>query len=219
MQGKFIFDQLLLNPQIFDHLLIGPYKDIDDFLTNLVENRFRKNPNLLLLSIFDKTKPSQLPNDTSHVSPGALAGLIGLGVGKESEPGLTTAIDLLVIILPPFQRTHVMSNAVGLTLNFLLNTPCPSQPEALGIRRVVWHASTANETSIRAAVRMGFTLESVLRWQSVLPAGKVGNRLLPREGDPRKDNLGRDTAVLSLCWEDWEGGMKDRVAEIMNRVA
>ncbi|KAH9475321.1 hypothetical protein JR316_0012432 [Psilocybe cubensis] len=218
LHGQVVYDQLLLAPHLFDHpLLFGPYKDIDDFLTNLVENRFRQNPQLLLLVIFDKTGHSQLSN--YDCSAGALAGLMGFRVNKDTVPNRAPEVELHVIILPPFQRTHVMSNAVGLSLNFLLNTPTPSYPNALGLRRVVWHTSTANEASIRDAERMGFTVECVMRWQSVLPLGIPGSGVLPREGDPMKENLGRDTVALSLCWDEWEGGVRDKVTQIMNRVA
>lgn len=215
LHAESIFEQLLLYPDIFKYLPFGPYSDIVEFLTNLVENRIRKDPNDVLFAIFDKTKPSQSLND-SNSEAGSLAGVIGFL--NTSAPNLATEIGF-VIILPPFQRTHVTSNTIGLLLNFTLNPPSPSQPEALGLRRVVWTANAANKVSIRAAERMGFTVESMLRWDRVLPLDREGNGLTLREGDPKKEHQGRDTAVLSLCWDDWEAGVKERVKEMMNRVA
>lgn len=218
LHAKLIFDQFLLYPDIFKYLPFGPFKDIDDFLTNFVENRIRKDSNLLLFAIFDKTKPSQsLTNSNTgpDFSVGTLAGLIGFL--NTSAPDLATEIGF-VMILPPFQRTHVTSNAIGLLLNFTLNVPSPSST-SLGLRRVVWTANNANKASVRAAERMGFRIESVLRWDRVIPIGKEGNGVTPRQGDPKGENPGRDTAVLSLCWDDWEAGVREKVAEIMNRIS
>jgi len=120
------------------------------------------------------------------------------------------------MILPAFQRTHVASNAVGILLHYTLDLPTSSSPlisvkgptSALGLRRIVWQAHHLNKGSIRLAERMGFKIESVLRWDRVLPTSKVGNGRDVREGDPRKERAGRDTAMLSLCWDDWEGSAK-----------
>ena len=40
-----------------------------------------------------------------------------------------------------------------------------------------------------------------------------------REGDPRRENVGRDTAILGLCWDDWVlNGAREHVANVMSRV-
>ena len=185
---------------------------MDDFLTNLIEPRIRRDPGYVLFVVFDKTKPA-----CSSDHPGSLAGLIGFL--NSSAPNLLTEIGF-VIILPPFQRTHVSSNAIGILLKFALNLPS-QQPGALGLRRVVWQANALNNASVRAAERMGFKLEGILRWERVLPASKsavgAGNGKDIRDGDPRKGCLGRDTARLSLCWDDWEGGAREEVEKMMQR--
>ena len=45
----------------------------------------------------------------------------------------------------------------------------------------------------------------------------VGNGIKLRNEDPRSGCVGRDTAMLSLCWDDWEGGAKEKVEKIMRR--
>lgn len=83
----------------------------------------------------------------------------------------------------------------------------------------MWMASTANEKSLAAAKRMGFHFEEISRWQVVLAEhnAKQWNEKTIREGNLRSENLGRDTAVLSVCWDDWEGGVRDLVQAKMDR--
>uniref|UniRef100_A0A8H7XQV0 N-acetyltransferase domain-containing protein n=1 Tax=Psilocybe cubensis TaxID=181762 RepID=A0A8H7XQV0_PSICU len=214
LHAESLFEKLSAHPEIFRYLPFGPYSSIDEFLTNLVENRIRKDPEDVLFAIFDKTKPSQTLNGSKN-APGALAGVIGFL--NTSAPNLATEIGF-VMILPQFQRTHVTSNAIGLLLNFTLNPPSTTYPEVLGLRRVVWKANSANKASIRAAERMGFTVEGILRWDRVLPIDREGNGLKVRETDPKRDHQGRDTVVLSLCWDNWEAGVKEHVQKVMNRV-
>ncbi|KIM44130.1 hypothetical protein M413DRAFT_443174 [Hebeloma cylindrosporum] len=210
--AQLFLDQAILYPQIFNYLPFGPFKDVDDLVSNLIETRIRRDPGYTLFVIYDKTKPAH-----SFDHPGAFAGLIGFL--NSSAPNLLTEIGF-VIILPPFQRSHVTSNAVGILLNFALNLPS-QQPGALGLRRVVWQANALNKASVRAAERMGFKFEGILRWERVLPASKsavgAGNGKDIRDGDPRRDCVGRDTARLSLCWDDWEGGAREQVNKIMRR--
>ncbi|KAF8174571.1 acyl-CoA N-acyltransferase [Pholiota molesta] len=217
--AKLLVDQALLYPDIYRYLPFGPFQDVDDFLTNLIEARVSKNSGYIMFAIYDKTRPAA---STEHL--GAFAGLIGLINSSASH--LFTEIGF-VMILPPFQRTHVASNAVGILLHFALDTPnyCSDQlggpaNSSLGLRRVVWQANALNAASVRLAERMGFSKEAVLRWDRVLPLGKgeAGNGIEIREGDPCKGCVGRDTALLSLCWDDWEKQARERVNEIMKRV-
>lgn len=56
---------------------------------------------------------------------------------------------------------------------------------------------------------MGFRWEGVQRWEYVLAGHKPGNGREVREGNPRAGTRGRDTAILAVCWDDWEEGVKD----------
>lgn len=193
---------------MYQHLPFGPFESVDHFVDTFVEGRVRSNPALILFAVYDKTKATLGNTD------GELAGTIGLL--NTSTANLSTEIGF-VLMLPAFRRTHVTSNAIGLLLRYTLNLPAAG---GLGLRRVVWMASQINEPSIRAAERMGFKREAVLRWAVVLPEGKVqGNGRERRKGDPKENQLGRDTVVLAICWDDWENGGKEKVDAIMERAA
>ena len=132
--------------------------------------------------------------------------------------GLLTNLSVKIgflVILPPFQRTHVITIAVGL-LRYVLDLPTASPP-GLGLRRVQWQTSDQNDASIRVARRMGFKREGLLRWDRVFlgDQGKVGNSEDIREGDPRPGTLGRHTLMFAICWDNWENGRRERVAWLM----
>ncbi|KAJ8581967.1 hypothetical protein M405DRAFT_885485 [Rhizopogon salebrosus TDB-379] len=88
----------------------------------------------------------------------------------------------------------------------------------LGLRRVQWQASELNTKSLGVAQKLGLKLEAILRWNRVLPASKasVSNGGKEREGDPRPGTVGRDTAMLAICWDDWENE-RARVLHAMDR--
>jgi RimJ/RimL family protein N-acetyltransferase len=129
-----------------------------------------------------------------------------------------------VIIMPAFQRTHVTSNAIGLLLQYTLDLP---NDGGLGLRRVQWQCNSANNASSCVAERMGFKREALLKWDRVFhggrQTGKVGNnRVVPRRGIEdgdlsKQEELGRDTIMLSMCWDDWDGGGKEKVKSLMER--
>jgi RimJ/RimL family protein N-acetyltransferase len=190
-------------------LPFGPFETVDQFLSVLVEGRIHPNPACALFAIYDKTRPSA---DALAVDEGTLAGTIGLL--ETSTINLSTEIGF-ILILPSFQRTHVTSNAIGLLLRYALD---PASEGGLGLRRVAWKASPNNLPSIRAAERLGFKQEGVARWAFVLPEGKRnGNGLERRNEDPKKNCLGRDTMVLSVCWDEWEDGGRMHANAVMAR--
>jgi RimJ/RimL family protein N-acetyltransferase len=158
---------------------------------------------MLLFAVFDTTAPG-IPQ---------LAGTIGLL--DTSTANLSTEIGF-VITFPRFQRTHVTANAAGLLLHWTLDSPAEG---GLGLRRVAWKANSLNTRSVRAAERLGFRREAVLRWDRVLPEWKAegGNGGGVRMGDLKPSCLGRDTMLLSLCWDDWETGARELVNKIMER--
>jgi len=188
-------------------LPFGPFDTVEQF-TSLVEGWIGQDPACILFAVHDKTRPSELSDTTS----GALAGAIGLF--HTSPTNLSTEIGP-VLILPSFQRTHVTSNAIGLLLQYTLNPPSEG---GLGLRRVVWKGSPDNSPSIKAAERLGFRREGVARWSFVLPEGKqIGKSLERRKEDPKRSCLGRDSVVLSICWDDWEDGGRTNVDAVMAR--
>ena len=83
-------------------------------------------------------------------------------------------------------------------------------------------ATAANQASIRLAEKMEFRImEGTLRWDRVFPPDRkalgVGNGRAIRAGDSKRDCVGRDTVLLSLCWDDWEEGAREQVDMIMAR--
>ncbi|KAI4107637.1 MAG: hypothetical protein LQ339_002543 [Xanthoria mediterranea] len=199
-------------PSLYAHIPRGPYTSLSDFTTNFLEAVIDPSPAWMLYAVIDKTRSSRSPtNDPS----GALAGTIAY---LDSSPEhLLTEIGF-VITLPPFQCTHVTSNAVGLLLQYALDSP---DQGGLGLRRVQWKANSVNAASRKVAERMGFGFEGVTKWERVfrdgVKKGKVGNgRGVPpgtEEGD-----LGRDTATFGLSWEEWRDGVRERVRGVMERL-
>jgi len=187
---------------LFQHLPNSP-TTVEEFL-GLVE-MMRAIPANVLLLIIDKTKPD--PKDPEM--GGSLAGIIGLV--NSSEVNLLTEIGP-VIILPPFQHSHVSANAIGLMMHYCLDLPSAG---GLGFRRVQWSSSPLNLASVKVAKKMGFVVEGTMRWTWVLPEGKEGKKT--REGDPRT-GAGRDSVLLATCWDDWEGGVREHVDKLMEKV-
>lgn len=180
----------------------------ESFLT-YHETYIRRSPENTLLAILDKTRP-----DPEHPErSGSFAGVLGLY--HTSSANLCTEI-AFVVIFPAFQRTHVASNAVGILLRYCLEPPSASPP-GLGLRRVQWCAHERNVASAKLAERMGFKREGVMRWHWVLPEvlARDGNKPGPNDKYPEK--YGRNTVLLSVCWDDWERGVRDNVQRNIDR--
>jgi RimJ/RimL family protein N-acetyltransferase len=112
-----------------------------------------------------------------------------------------------IMIFPSFQRTHVASNAIGLLLQYTLDPPSSG---GLGLRRVEWKCHAGNEASRKVALRMGFELEGVLRWERAFPGSTVGLAVdaLEKRNGSSGESPGRHTAVFSIVW-----GMSGRRSE------
>lgn len=188
------------NPELSRYLPIS-FPTYPDLLTLLED--IRSDPNCLVFAIIDKTKEKE-NGDIGY----SLAGMIG--VLNCSSKNLAVEIGA-VIILSAFQRTFISSNAIGAILMHWLNVPSDG---GLGFRRVYWTANPYNEASIRTAERMGLKKEGVLRWTWCLPVGNVGKEA----GKERGEKLGRDSVMLSICWDDWENGGREHVEKVIARV-
>jgi RimJ/RimL family protein N-acetyltransferase len=130
-----------------------------------------------------------------------------------------------VIILASFQRTHVTTHAVGLVVQYALNLPSDPALPGLGLRRVEWLAGSNNEQSITTAQRLGFRMEGTHRWARVLPdttpedIGEGFERQL-KQGDQAEGvslGKGRHDVYLSICWDDWESGSREKLEAQMAR--
>ncbi|KAJ7274429.1 acyl-CoA N-acyltransferase [Mycena haematopus] len=180
---------------------LSAHPDIERFLpvpitTEAIESGFRADPGCILFAVINKEQ-------------GVLAGMIGLL--HTSPDNLSTEIGP-VICFPKFQRSFVNTNAVGILMRYCLNLP---EEGGLGFRRVQWIANTVNVASVKTAERMGMKREGIMRWTWVLPKGKEGNEAGPGRGE----GLGRDSALLAVCWDDWENGVREHVSKQIERTA
>ena len=105
---------------------------------------------------------------------------------------------------------------VGIMLRYTLNLPTASPP-GLGFRRVEWRAHPGNTPSLGLAERMGFKRDGVVKWLWVLPdeLKEVGAECT--RADAFQGKTGRHTVILSVCWDDWEGGMREIAQKEVDR--
>lgn len=198
---------LSAHPELWAHMSTGPYQTVQDFDTNFLEAVVHRDTGVVLFAIIDKTKPPSAAD-----GEGELAGM--MSYMNSSSVNLCTEIGY-IIILPSYQRTHVNSNAVGLLLQYALKLPSQG---GLGLRRVQWQCSSMNARSIRAAERLGFKKEGVMKWQRVFHGGKDRGKVHNgRELPLGEQDYGRDTVVLAHCWDDWEQGGREKIQAIMDR--
>ncbi|PBK84154.1 hypothetical protein ARMGADRAFT_1000386 [Armillaria gallica] len=186
----------------YDYLIASPFADEEDLISTFWEKRIKNGPGETAFAVYDKSK-------SDHPYAGIITYI------NSSAEDLVTEIGF-VMILPAFQRTHVTSHAVGILMYYALNLPADG---GLGLRRVVWTASALNAPSVGAAKRMGFQMEGVMRWARVWPEAKIrgSGGVRVRKEDPRAEEFayGRNVAVLSVCWDDWEAGTKEQVNVVM----
>lgn len=202
---------------MFDWLTYGPFNNGAEYVAWYNDN-FRESTSELLLAIVLKagtiTRKDQATGDmtTVEVTDGTFAGICGV----VSQPERAT-VDLGQLLVSSFQRTFVGTHANALLLHYCLDS---IEDGGLGLRRVQWQPNASNLASVNAAKRLGFHLEGIIRWQQVLPVGKMGREGagLPRGGwDGKEWGPGRHSAMLSLCWDDWLGGDREHVDALVRR--
>jgi RimJ/RimL family protein N-acetyltransferase len=206
IHAETFFAVSLQHPELYDFLPYGPFPSIESFLL-FYSSRIQQHPGVILFAILDKTRSL---NEPESALVETFAGVVGFLL---SDPiHLKTEIGMITTF-PAFQRTHVTSNAVGLLLHYTLDLPAQG---GLGLRRVQWQTHELNAASVRVAMKLGFRKEGILRWDRVLPEGKTGNGREQREGDPKGACLGRDSVMLSMCWDDWIT-QRESVKQVMDR--
>ncbi|KAI8986622.1 acyl-CoA N-acyltransferase [Trametes punicea] len=168
---------------------------------------FRRNPYQIYLAIIDKTRP-----DPAHPSwGGSFAGVVGLINTSAQNLQMETGY---ILVFPTFQHTHVAKTMVAMCLNYILQLPTASPP-GIGFRRAQWCANALNTPSVGLAERMGFKREGTLRNAVVLPEEVAEYGRKGRPGDAFDMQSSRDTAILSLCWDDWENGAREKVQTVI----
>ena len=199
------------DPSTYAHIPRGPYTSLSDFTTNFLEAVVDPSPSWMFYAVIDRTRPS---SSRTNDPPGALAGTIAYL--RSSAEHRVTEIGF-VITLPLFQRTNVTSNAVGLLLQYALEPP---EYGGLGLRRVQWCANSVNTASRKVAERMGFVFEGVIKWDKVFKDGMNRGKVENGRGVPpgaEKGDIGRDTALYGISWEEWGNGGREKVGRIMER--
>lgn len=141
-----------------------------------------------------------------------IAGLISL-TGTNPQNAVT---EMGVLVFPEFHRTHVATNAIGLLLQWTLDSPSAG---GLGLRRVEWKTHVDNAASQRTALRMGFESEGICRWERVISHGKNG---LSVEGLEKRNGTeggppGRHTAIYSIVWDEWDDKRSKAIAQMERR--
>ncbi|KZT28989.1 acyl-CoA N-acyltransferase [Neolentinus lepideus HHB14362 ss-1] len=192
------------HPELY-RFLPWEFPTFDDLLAKL--EAWRIDPTWLTLIIVDKTRESDDPTYLESEN-GGIAGMVAFI--RSSAQNLTTEIGAITIF-PPFQRTHITTNMVGILLQYCFALPSAKKP-GLGIRRLQWSAHPANAASARVAERFQFIREGLMKWTWVVPEGKEG-AVKAREGELP----GRGSAMYAMCWDDWEGGTKDVAVKLMER--
>jgi len=210
------------NPHVYNWLTYGPFANAAEYVS-WYNDSVRNNTSELLFAILLKagpvTRKDPVTNETTttEVVDGTFAGISGLA----GQPERAT-VDMGQMLISRFQRTFIGTHANALLLHHCLDSAADG---GLGLRRVQWQANASNTASVNAAKRLGFQWEGLIRWQQVLPVGKIGSEGagleregLPRVGwDGREWGPGRHTAMLSLCWEDWVEGGRKHVDELIRR--
>lgn len=187
---------------MYQFLPYGPFPTLSAFLTH-IEKR-RRDPQVLTFAIFDQSLilPRAAPGTDEATRPERIAGQISF---TKTDPVQRQAEMGAVILSPEFHRTHVMTHAGTLVLKYAF--------AALGLRRMQWYAHQFNQASPKAARRLGFLDEGVLRWEWVLPKGKEG--LVGSEGVDGEG--GRHVWVLAIGWDDWRGSVKEKLELLVAR--
>ncbi|KAB8356703.1 hypothetical protein FH972_024279 [Carpinus fangiana] len=125
--------------------------------------------------------------------------------------------NLLYAITDLQLRPGEIAGVVGFSMGLLLQHALGLPPHGMGMRRVQWKAHPDNAKSVRAAERLGFIYEGILRWNMVLPQGKDGNDINVNKERIGNGVPGRHSVMLSFCCDDWEGESRDKLDLAMKR--
>lgn len=143
----------------FTYMGYGPFASADEMARHIAQAAARPDP------LFWATRP---------IATGNASGWLSL---MEIEPA-NAAIELGNIwFAPKMQKTRAATEAMFLLLK--------RAADELGYRRLVWKCDSLNAASIRAAHRLGFTPEGVLRAHKIVKG---------RE---------RHTAMFSITADEW----------------
>lgn len=213
------------NPELWLYLPSGPFRSVAAYRA-WHDEKIQQHSDSILFGIYlkkgvvNKRIPGTDDFEQIHVAEGTFAGTTGLtdAIPKDSLVEIGH-----VIILPKFHRTFVNTVSTSLLLKHLLD---PLEGGDLHVRRVQWQANGSNQPSIAAAQRLGFELEGIMRYARTINDNKECVSSLPNErsdGLPVVDamgnriGIGRHSAMLALCWDDWLEGKRDHVLKLLQK--
>ena len=210
------------HPKLWEYFPRGPFTTADSYMSWYNKN-IKPDPSAVIFAIFLKagtiTRKISGSTETLEVAEGTFAGTTGLTNASSQHARVEMGF---LMVLPEFQRTFVNTHASCLLLKHLLD---PISGGDLGLRRVQWQANSLNKPSIAAAERLGFTLEGIMRWERT----QLGDhkKCVSEERNERTGGLpmtnanggrlgaGRHSAMLSMCWDDWLEGHRERALGLL----
>lgn len=212
LHGAAFIAQSADHPELWANMSFIPFTTVNELKESFTRPDTilsLSNPAHTTFAIIDKTR-DRSPEDPEGELAGMVAYIYTSKVHLSSEIGA-------IVVLPPYQRSHVTSNTVGLMLQYAFT---PAEDGGLGLQRMQWHCSTANAASAKVAERMGFEKVGVIPYHMKFPLGKRHGKLgngkpLPPGSHP--DDVWRDTFYYSLSWDVWEDEARDKVEKAMSR--
>ncbi|WVQ85463.1 hypothetical protein IAT38_007628 [Cryptococcus sp. DSM 104549] len=210
-------------PSLYAQLFLDEAKKCDPILTRWLPVDFYGIEDVLVAVEANLRAPSDAcgyaiftapPGSSGPVDPKdyVIAGMCAL---YHSDVDMMSSELGWMIVLDPFQRTHVLTHTAGLLIHRILDMPSEG---GLGLRRCQWFASSLNDKSQGAAKRLGFREDGVIRNHRVLTKGRDGARP-GRKGDYKEDCMSRDSWLGSISWDQWEGegGVREHIDKLMAR--
>lgn len=207
LHAKLLYENIKANPEVLRWLGTTPWETLQDVL-EWSEKITRLPTDSLFYAIF--TAPGS--SASVPVEQYEFAGVLGL---ISNNPSTMMAEPGWILIMPKFQRTHVLTHTAGLMMHRILD---PVSEGGMGYRRCQWTTTTLNEKSQAAAKRLGYKHDGVLRGFKILPPGKEACRE-GRQDSERSDWGVRDDWYASVMWYEWEGegGVREHIDTLMAR--
>ena len=217
------------HPEVLQYMPWGPWIDLNA-LGKSIDSNMTSDPGKFMFAIHASPEVPDRHGAKASNGEERFAGTLALTncdktnacgeVGWVSIPTFRTRTSSMlteeITISEDWQRTCVNTHAVGLLLQYMLDRE-PPHGNGLGLQRAQWQCHADNAPSRRAAERLGFQFEGILRWNRVVAGGHPG---------PKLDGIGRmygtersrrHSCILSICWDDWENGGKEKVQSLIAR--
>ncbi|UNI17723.1 hypothetical protein JDV02_004044 [Purpureocillium takamizusanense] len=177
----------------FAHFSSGPYASADDFNERFVKQRSYADKRMCTYAIL-----------TSPEDEGGVGDLVGMVSLTNADAEDRRADIGLLHVVPKAQGLGIGTTACRMLLRHGMDS---HEHGGLGLARMEWRASTANEASIGLARRLGFREVGVIRYERLLrdgvARGKIGNGRPPPPGTTDGD-LWRDVVVYEMTWDEWQ---------------